>query len=251
VMADTSREDVIDLVERYKISALTVVDEEDRLIGVVTYEDVLEAIEDIADATIASFAGTAEKLRDSKPFWLSFLARAPWLFVTLIAGIVSSSIMASFQQYEGGVLTFVLCFVPLITGMSGNIGIQSSTILVRGMATGIVTAGTHKEAIVKELVVGLCSAIVFGIMCSFAVSFLNVFSLIENVLSAHQVGLMVGVGLFGACLSGTLLGVGSPLLFSRIGVDPAVASGPIVTACNDVLSMIIFFIIVIVMKGFF
>lgn len=251
VMADTSREDVVDLVERYKISALTVVDDDDKLVGVITYEDVLEAIEDIADATIASFAGTAEKMRDNKPFWLRFLSRAPWLFVTLVAGIISSSVMGSFQHYEGGVLTFFLCFVPLITGMSGNIGIQSSTILVRGMATGIVTSGTRREAILKELVVGLCAALVFGVMCAFAVSFLNVFSLIEQVLSPHQVGLMVGVGLFGACLAGSVLGVCSPLLFSRIGVDPAVASGPIVTACNDVLSMIIFFIIVIVMRGFF
>lgn len=251
VTADTSREDVVDIVERYKISALTVVDEQDKLIGVITYEDVLEAIEDIADATIASIAGTAEKMRDNKPFWLRFLSRAPWLFVTLVAGIISSSVMGSFQHYEGGVLTFFLCFVPLITGMSGNIGIQSSTILVRGMATGIVTSGTRKEAILKELVVGLCAALVFGVMCSFAVAFLNVFSLIDSILNPHQVGLMVGVGLFGACLAGSVLGVCSPLVFSRIGVDPAVASGPIVTACNDVLSMIIFFIIVIVMKGFF
>jgi magnesium transporter len=251
VTADTSREDVVDLVERYKISALTVVNEDDKLIGVITYEDILEAIEDIADATIASFAGTAEKLRDNKPFWLRFYARAPWLFVTLIAGIISSSVMASFQKYEGGMLTFVLCFIPLITGMSGNIGIQSSTILVRGMATGIVISGTRREAILKELVVGLCAALVFGLICAFAVSFLNIFSANEDVLNPHQLGLMVGVGLFGACLTGSLLGVGSPLLFSRIGVDPAVASGPIVTAFNDVLSTVIFFIIVIVMKGFF
>lgn len=251
VLADTSREDVVDLVERYKISALTVVDDDDKLIGVITYEDILEAIEDIADATIASFAGTAEKMRDNKPFWMRFLSRAPWLFVTLVAGIISSGVMGSFQHYEGGVLTFFLCFVPLITGMSGNIGIQSSTILVRGMATGIVTSGTRKEAILKELVVGLCAALVFGVMCMFAVSFLNVFSLTDSILNSYQIGLMVGVGLFGACLAGSVLGVCSPLVFSRIGVDPAVASGPIVTACNDVLSMIIFFIIVIVMKGFY
>lgn len=251
VTADSSREDVVDLVERYKISALTVVDDEDRLLGVVTYEDILEAIEDIADETIASIAGTAEKMRDNKPFWLRFLSRAPWLFVTLIAGIISSSVMVSFQRYEGGLLTFVLCFVPLITGMSGNIGIQSSTILVRGMATGIVTSGTRRDAILKELVVGLCAAFVFGLMCTFVVSYLNVFALMENAMKPADVGLMVGVGLFGACLAGSVLGVCSPLLFSRIGVDPAVASGPIVTACNDVLSMVIFFIIVIVMKGFF
>lgn len=250
VTADTSREDVVDLVERYKISALTVVDEDDKLIGVITYEDILEAIEDIADATIASFAGTAEKLRDNKPFWLRFLSRAPWLFVTLVAGIISSSVMASFQHYEGGILTFVLCFVPLITGMSGNIGIQSSTILVRGMATGIVTSGTRKEAILKELVAGFCAALVFGVLCLLAVSLLNVFA-IETTLTNYQVGIMVGVGLFGACLAGSILGVTSPLIFSRIGVDPAVASGPIVMAFNDVLSMIIFFIIAIVMKGFF
>jgi len=251
VLADTSREEVVDLVERYKISALTVVDEEDRLIGVITYEDVLEAIEDIADGTIASIAGTAEKLRDNKPFWLRFLSRAPWLFVTLLAGIVNMSVMATFQKLEGGLLTFVLFFVPLINGMSGNIGIQSSTILVRGMATGIVTSGTRKEAILKELVVGLCAALFFGVVCAAVVYFINVYATPGFTFDSLQIGLMVGTGLFGACLAGTVLGVSSPLLFARMGVDPAVASGPIVTACNDVLSMTIFFIIAIAMKGFF
>jgi magnesium transporter len=251
VTAETSREDVVDLVERYKISALTVVDDLDRLIGVITYEDILEAIEDIADETIASIAGTAEKLRDNKPFWLRFLSRAPWLFVTMVAGIISSSVMAMLQRYEGGVLTFILCFVPLITGMSGNIGIQSSTILVRGMATGIVVSGTRKEAIVKELVVGFCAALVFGFLSALAFAFLNFFGTAESILTPSQLGVMVGVGLFGASLAGSVLGVTSPLIFSRIGVDPAVASGPIVMACNDVLSMIIFFLIAVGMRTLF
>lgn len=249
VTADTSREEVIEIVERYNISALTVVDENDKLIGVITYEDVIEAIEDIADETIASMAGTAEKLRDSKPLWLRFLSRAPWLIVTLFAGIINVGIMQKFQNYEEGLLTFVLFFVPLINGMSGNIGIQSSTILVRGMATGALTAGTRKEALKKELLTGFISAVLFGLACLILVSFLHLSTSPNLPVTGVQMGLMVGIGLFGACLAGSLIGVLSPLFFSRIGVDPAVAAGPIVTAFNDFFSMSIFFLIAIGLRG--
>ena len=85
--ADTSRDEVVDLVERYKIPALPVVDEQDRLVGVITYESVVEAMEDIADETIASIAGTAEDLSEHEPIFKRFLWRAPWLIVTLCAGL--------------------------------------------------------------------------------------------------------------------------------------------------------------------
>ena len=93
------------------------------MLGVVTYDDVLDAMEDIADETIANMAGTAEKVSEHEPLLKRFFSRAPWLVVTLCAGLINVGVMSSFQNYAGGVLTFVMFFVPLITGMSGNIGI--------------------------------------------------------------------------------------------------------------------------------
>ena len=103
VHAEASREEVVDVVERYKLPALPVVGFDDELLGVVTYEDVMEAMEDIADETIAQMAGTGEKVREHEPTWKRLLARAPWLVVTLCAGLLNVGVMSSIQGYEGGI----------------------------------------------------------------------------------------------------------------------------------------------------
>jgi magnesium transporter len=245
VTAETSREEVAEIVERYKISALPVVQKENILIGVITNEDVLEAIEDIADETIARIAGTAEKLREHSSSLGRFLARAPWLVVTLLAGLINMSVISSFQQYEGGGLTFALFFIPLIAGMSGNIGIQCSTVIIRGIAIGIISSTTRVGAARKELIIGLCTGCFFGVLCGLVVAGLQRIEVIHADIDSTVLGLIVGSGLMGACFVGTFLGVLSPLCFARMGVDPAIAAGPIITAFNDVLSMSIYFLIAI------
>lgn len=245
VTAHVTREEVVEIVERYKISALPVVDEMDRLIGVITYEDVLDALEDILDATIASVAGTKEKITEHEPFFQKFFSRSPWLIVTLCAGLINVGVMSSFDRYEKGLLTFVLFFVPLITGMSGNIGIQSSTVLVRSMALGLMRPGHRREAIFKEILLGAYTGFLFGLLCGISIYMLNFIGLAKTSVSPWITSLIVSAGLFGACLTGSLLGAFSPFFFYKIGVDPAVASGPIVTAFNDFLSMSIYFLIAI------
>ena len=245
VTADSTREEVIDLVERYKIFSLPVVDIDNYLIGVISHEDVVEAMEDLADETIAHMAGAREKFTSYDSILKRFLTRSPWLAVTLFAGFVNVGVMSSFQKHEGGVLTFVLFFVPLITGMSGNIGLQCSTILIRGMALGAISSHTKKETILKELASGLFTGAIFGVGCGLIVYLLDLLG--GGVFFAQTapaaVGSIVGFGLLGSCLAGTLLGIFSPLFFSKIGIDPAVSAGPIVTAFNDFLSMTIYFLI--------
>ncbi|NGX59384.1 MAG: Magnesium transporter MgtE [Chlamydiae bacterium] len=245
VAPDASREEVVDIVDRYKICALPVTDEKNRLIGVITSEDVVDALEDILDETIGSVAGTSEKVGENESSFKRFLSRAPWLIVTLCAGLVNVGVMSSFQKFEKGLLTFVLFFVPLITGMSGNIGIQCSTVLVRSMALGYVTPGNRRKTIYKELILGLMAGIFFGVLCGVLVYTMDLIGLAEISASPLAIGLIISIGLFGACLAGTLLGVLSPFFFARLGVDPAVAAGPIVTAFNDFFSMSIYFLIAI------
>jgi magnesium transporter len=192
---------------------------------------VLEAVEDIADETIATMAGTVEKVTECESLLRKFLSRAPWLFVTLCAGLINVGVMSSFQYYEKGLLTFVLFFVPLITGMSGNIGIQCSTILVRSMAMGLLSMGNRREAILKESIIGVSAGGFFGVLCGFAVYIMDFVGTSGIAIPPVYVGLIVGVF--------------SPLFFARMGIDPAVASGPIVTAFNDFLSMSIYFLIAI------
>ena len=244
VTAEATREEVIDIVERYKVSSLPVVDIDNYLIGVIAYEDVVEAMEDLADETIARMAGTNEKFTSHDSILHRFLTRAPWLLVTLLAGFLNVGVMSSFQKHEGGILTFALFFVPLINGLSGNIGLQCSTVLVRIMALGGLSSASRKETIVKELLSGLFTGLIFGVAWGLIVSLLDLVGggALGNP-TPISVGAIVGFGLIGGCFAGTLLGVFSPLFFSRIGVDPAVSAGPVVTAFNDFLSMTIYFLI--------
>ena len=244
VTVDATREEVIDIVERYKISSLPVVDIDNELIGVISHEDIVEAMEDLADETIARMAGTNEKFTSHDPILRRFLTRAPWLLVTLAAGLINVGVMSAFQKHEGGVLTFALFFVPLITGMSGNIGLQCSTVLVRIMAMGGLSSGSRKETITKELCSGLFTGAIFGVGCGLIVYLLDFIS--GGILGSTTpiaVSAIVSIGLIGGCFAGTFLGVFAPLFFSRIGVDPAISAGPIVTSFNDFLSMTIYFVI--------
>ncbi len=249
IRADTSRDEVVDLVERYKIPTLPVVDDKDRMVGVITYETVVEALEDIADETIASIAGTAEDLSEHESIIKRFFWRAPWLIVTLCAGLVTAAALSHFKDRPW--FTFVALFVPLIAGMSGNVGIQCSTILVRGMSTGELSHGSRRRAVLNELSIGVLIGIVFGLIC-------GVFVYVLNRLEIHYLGsdpivlgVIVSCGLLGACLMATLLGTLSPFFFARFRIDPAVASGPIVTAFNDVISTLMYILIAKVISSFF
>lgn len=249
VTANTSRDEVVDLIERYNISALPVVDEEEHLEGVITYEDAVEAMKDIADQTIASIAGTAEDYGEHETILQRFIWRAPWLLVTLCAGLVTASAMAHFNDR----LWFVVVpfFVPLIAGMSGNVGIQCSTILVRGMTTGAFTPSSIFDAIRKELVIGTLIGSIFGILCGLVVYLINVFIVQEINVNPIALGTTMSFGVLGACLVATFLGTFCPFFFARFRIDPAVASGPIVTAFNDVLSTLMFFLVARTVYTFF
>jgi magnesium transporter len=250
VQVDASRDEAVDLVERYKISDLPVIDEENKLVGVITYETIVEAMEDIADETIANIAGTSEDLSEHEAITKRFFGRAPWLVVTLCAGLLTATAMSYFKDKEW--FSVVALFVPLIAGMSGNVGIQCSTVLVRGMSTGELSHGTRRQAMFNELGIGLMIGVVFGLICGGFMFVLNLFGA-HALQGANPIvlGFIVSSGLLGACFVATLLGTFSPFLLARFRIDPTVASGPIVTACNDVLCTLMYIMIAKVITSFF
>ena len=238
---ETPRDEVVELFERYRLSVLPVIDEDDRLIGVITQADVVEMMEEMADETIANIGGTAERLTDDEPTWRRFLARAPWLIVTLFAGMITATGFSLFQNQPW--FLAVPFFVPLITGMSGNVGIQCSTVLIRSMATGEVSASTVGAAITRELKIGLVTGLCFGVICGLATYSLHHAGIPTTFVDPVLVGMIVSSGVLGACLTATVLGTLSPIFFARFRIDPAIASGPIVTAFNDVSATYIYFLV--------
>ena len=246
---DASREEVVDFFERYRLPCLPVVDKHECLIGVITQSDAMEMMEEIADATIASIGGTAEETTADEPTWHRFKARAPWLVITLLAGMMTAIGFSLFQG-EPWFLA-VPFFTPLITGMSGNVGIQCSTVLIRSMATGEVTSKTSGAIISRELKIGTLIGVCFGIMCGFGAYMINKTGIQQIFMEPILVATMVFAGVLGGCFTATVLGTFSPLFFHRFKIDPAVASGPIVTACNDVLSTYMYFFVAWIVGSLF
>jgi magnesium transporter len=195
----------------------------------------------MADETIANIGGTAERLTEDEPTWRRFLARAPWLVVTLFAGMITATGFSIFQDQPW--FLAVPFFVPLITGMSGNVGIQCSTVLIRSMATGEISASTVGAAITRELKIGVLIGICFGCICGLAAYALNHAGIPKTFLDPVLVGTIVSSGVLGACFTATVLGTLSPLFFARFRIDPAIASGPIVTAFNDVTATYMYFVV--------
>lgn len=249
VTAETSREEMVELFERYHLHVLPVVNEKGQLLGIITSDDVIEVLEEMSNETIANIGGTAEEVGTGETTLRRYLSRAPWLIVTLFAGLITSAGLSFFHGYEWFLI--VPFFVPLITGMSGNVGIQCSTVLVRSMATGEISAGTKRSVIFREFRIGSLIGISFGILCGVVVYALNSLGFQYIHTDPLLVGIVVASGILGACLTATVLGTLSPLFFARCGIDPAIASGPIVTACNDVLSTYMYFFVTwVVSKAF-
>lgn len=247
IAPDASRDDVVEIFERYKNSDLPVIGEEDRLVGVITYDDVMEAMEEIADETIGHITGTGHDLESYRPILRSVIMRMPWLFATLVAGIINAKSIAFFDPGFQ-----LVTFIPLINGMSGNVGLQCSTVLVRGIATGLLSASAPWSAALRELMTGACSGLFFGVLAGFAAFALQMLSHHQvSVLAPLQLGLIVSTGLISTCVLATALGILFPLLFVKIGIDPAIASGPIVTAVNDTCSAILYTVIAYMMLGLF
>jgi len=247
VVPDSTRDEVVDIMERYELPALPVIDEYHQLVGVIPFEAAVEAMKDIMDDTIANIAGTAEDFEEHEPIVRRFFWRAPWLIVTLCAGLTTAASLSLFQ----GDSWFVIAplFIPLIAGLSGNVGIQCSTLMVRSISTGEITVGTRREMVLKELLIGFLIGCVFGLLGGVVVYSLNLLGFDpvgsngNHFYTPFAIGVTVCLGIFSACSASTLLGSSSPFLFARIGIDPAVAAGPIVTAFNDVMAAWIFIII--------
>ena len=247
VTVEASRDEVVDIMERYELAALPVIDEYHQLVGVIPFEAAVEAMKDIMDDTIANIAGTAEDFEEHEPIVRRFFWRAPWLVVTLCAGLTTAASLSLFQ----GESWFVIAplFIPLIAGLSGNVGIQCSTLMVRSISTGEITVGTRKAMVLNELMIGFLIACVFGLLGGIVVYSLNLLGFdpvgsdYDHFYTPFAIGVTVSIGILSACSASTLLGSSSPFLFARVGIDPAVAAGPIVTAFNDVMSAWIFIII--------
>jgi magnesium transporter len=239
VQTDMDQEEVAKIVARYDILAVPVVDPSNRLMGIVTVDDVIDILRKEATEDILKMAGAGEEFVETKSILKSTRIRLPWLFASCIGGIVAFFIISKFESsiYK---VAYLAAFIPVIMGMGGNIGTQSSTIVVRGLATGRLNVRDIWSVVFKELAIGSILGLVYGTLIG---------SVAQFRYSIEALAISVALAVLCSMSIAALVGSLVPMGFARINVDPAVATGPFVTTAIDIISVFFYFTIVTTLLG--
>lgn len=243
VRADTDKEEVARIMEKYDLIVLPVVDDRGRLVGRITIDDVVDTIRDEETEDAQKMAGmeALEYSYSNSSLWEMVKARAGWLVVLFIGESFTATAMGFFEGQIQKAVVLAL-FIPLIISSGGNTGSQASTLIIRALALGDVTVREWWRIFRRELSVGITLGVVLGIIGFIRVAIWSQFS---GVYGPHWpvVGVAVGFSLIGVVLWGNLIGSLFPLVLKRLGMDPAVSSAPFVATVVDVTGLVIYFTI--------
>jgi magnesium transporter len=236
VRVDTDQEEVARVVTRYDFLAVPVIDHDRSLVGIVTVDDVIDVIHEEATEDIYRLAG-AQQVEEDLPLperlVASVRSRLPWLLVTLMGGMLAGQVLRGLET-ELSRMVALAFFIPLLTGMGGNVGTQSSTLTVRGLATGQIEGREVILTVLKESLVGMSIGAVCGLIVG-TVAFLWQGNM--------ALGLVVGLALLGNMTTAATMGTLVPLFFRRVGIDPAVASAPFISTSIDITGLLIYSIL--------
>ncbi|MDR2927382.1 MAG: magnesium transporter [Cytophagaceae bacterium] len=230
VRADVSSEEVSNIMEKYNLVVLPVIDSIGRLVGRITIDDVVDVIREEAEKDYQLASGITDDVEASDSVWRLTRARLPWLFIGLIGGLLGSRVIGLF---EGNISTYpqLAFFMTLIAAMGGNVGIQSSAIVVQSLANGSMGLDSNWRKLAKELVVALLNA-----------TGLSLLAFLYNSVTGSPIALTMTVtcAMFSVVIFASLFGTFLPLLLNKFNIDPAVATGPFITTLNDISGMFIY-----------
>ena len=236
IRPETDQEEVARIVAQYNFLAVPVLDSESKLLGIVTVDDIVDVIREEATEDFLRMAG-AGKDREIllKSSWENAKTRLPWLFASWIGGVIAASLIGVFENMLENIIALA-AFIPVILGMGGNIATQSSTIIVRGMATGRVNLGGEIKLILKEAQVGLILGTLYGVL-------LGLFARFIFSDAPENLGFVVGLSICASMIVAATVGTIIPLILRKLDIDPAVATGPFVTTSIDILGVLFYFLI--------
>lgn len=238
VQTGMDSEEVAKVMEKYNLVSVPVVSLQQKLVGRITIDDVVDVIKEEADKDFQMASGISEKVESNASVWRTSRARLPWLLIGLLGGILGAQVIGSFESTIGEVPALAF-FIPLIAAMGGNVGVQSSAIVVQSIANGTSQFGSIMSKVGKEALVGLMN----GLICSVLIF------LITFVLEDITLGLTVSISLFTVIMFAAMFGTLVPLVLDKYKIDPALATGPFITTVNDVLGLFIYFMIGIMLYG--
>lgn len=233
VPVDMPQEEVAALVSDYDLTAVPVLNVEGNLVGTVTFDDIIDVIEEEASEDLLLQAGSKEEELHAPTVLKSARARIPWLGWTFVGGFGCFLFLSKQEQVlNKELLTLLMPFVPVTMAMGGNVGLQAATVSVRQLATGGMELAGIPAALWRETRVGVLVGLFFGILLSVGAGLL---------LERWEIAFVAAISMFGAVTISAVLGFFVPILFHRMRFDPALASGPLVTIINDLLVIVIFF----------
>jgi magnesium transporter len=237
IAPDEDQEEVARKFRKYSLLSAPVVSADGKLLGRITVDDVMDVMEEEMDEDVLRMAGTAEEeiVYGNQVFKISRV-RLPWLITNLLGSLVSGSVLALFEATFAQIVV-LLVFLPVMMAMAGNVGLQSSAIMVRGFAVGRVGFHNLRSVLYKEVRVG----IIMGIVCGLVVGLLAMAAVKLELWSGTPIlGLVVGLSMFCSISWAALVGTLTPAIFKKLKADPAISSGPFVTTANDCTSILIY-----------
>lgn len=240
VKVDTEDVEVARIMQKYDLEAIPVVDELGRLVGRITIDDIVDVIKDEADKDYQLAAGISQDVEADDSIIELTKARLPWLVLALLGGFITVKVLGLF---EGAMLNHgnLFFFTPLIAAMAGNVGVQSSAIIVQGLANDTLS-GSIINRLLKEVSLSLLNGVILAIILFLGSHFLLNVEII--------IGIIVTIALVSVIIIASLIGTFIPLLLDKFGIDPALATGPFITTSNDICGILIYFSIAKLILGF-
>ena len=240
VYAEEEIDECIERLKDYSEDSVPVLDNDNRLLGVITSSSIIELVDDEMGEDYAKLAGLTAEEDLKEPLKESMKKRMPWLLILLALGMVVSSVVGMFETVVTQ-LPIIMCFQSLILDMAGNVGTQSLAVTIRVLMDESLTGKQKAELVFKEMKVGLCNGGLLGLM-SFVLIGLYIFAIKGKTLAfSYAVSACIGVALLLAMLISSAVGTCIPLFFKKIKVDPAVASGPLITTINDLVAVVSYY----------
>lgn len=240
VYANELIEDCIERIRDYSEDSIPVLDENNRLTGVLTAQDIVQLVNDILGEDYAKLAGLSSEEDLQEPLKKSIAKRLPWLVILLGLGMVVSSVVGLFETVVAH-LTLIVCFQSLVLDMAGNVGTQSLAVTIRVLMDEHLSGKQKLFLISKEARVGLLNGLILGVL-SFA--FIGLYLLLfkgQSVLMAFSISACTGIALLVSMVLSSIAGTAIPILLKKIKIDPAVASGPLITTINDLVAVVSYY----------
>ena len=238
VNTSDSAEEVAAVMEKYNLVSVPVVDYQNKLVGRITLDDIVDFIKEEADKDFQLATGISDPIERDASIWRISRARLPWLIIGLLGGTLGAKVISGF---EGSItqIPALAFFIPLITAMGGNVGVQSSAIVVQSLARGNKDFGNILQKLVREAVVGLFNGLLLA----------SLIFVIAYFFGNAQLGFVVSISLFTVIIFAAIIGTLIPLVLNHYKIDPALATGPFITTLNDVTGLFIYFSIGMLLYG--